>query len=226
MIRRDPNHRPPPAWPPNPPAPQRDRAPPTPPPPPYRPPNPAVRQPPPPTGRRRRDEAEAPPASRRPRARSWCSCSARRRCSSAPDSGSTPSCTGSRCCPTTPTGPPRARAPRGCWSARTAGRDCRRNNRTNSPPAATWAPAGPTPSCWCTSRRSAPSTPTTMVSIPRDSYVEIPDHGEDKINAAFVDRRRPAAGPDRRAGNGHPARPLRRDRVRRVRASWSTPSAA
>jgi LCP family protein required for cell wall assembly len=29
------------------------------------------------------------------------------------------------------------------------------------------------------------STPTTMVSIPRDSYVEIPDHGQDKINAAF-----------------------------------------
>jgi LCP family protein required for cell wall assembly len=29
-------------------------------------------------------------------------------------------------------------------------------------------------------------TPTTMVSIPRDSYVEIPGHGEDKINAAFV----------------------------------------
>jgi LCP family protein required for cell wall assembly len=30
------------------------------------------------------------------------------------------------------------------------------------------------------------STPTTMVSIPRDSYVEIPDHGSDKINSAFV----------------------------------------
>jgi LCP family protein required for cell wall assembly len=29
-------------------------------------------------------------------------------------------------------------------------------------------------------------TPTTMVSIPRDSYVEIPDHGSDKINAAFA----------------------------------------
>jgi LCP family protein required for cell wall assembly len=28
--------------------------------------------------------------------------------------------------------------------------------------------------------------PTTMVSIPRDSYVPIPGHGEDKINAAFV----------------------------------------
>ena len=25
-----------------------------------------------------------------------------------------------------------------------------------------------------------------MVSIPRDSYVEIPDYGTDKINAAFV----------------------------------------
>jgi LCP family protein required for cell wall assembly len=29
-------------------------------------------------------------------------------------------------------------------------------------------------------------TPTTMVSIPRDSYVEIPDNGTDKINAAFA----------------------------------------
>ncbi len=27
--------------------------------------------------------------------------------------------------------------------------------------------------------------PTTMVSLPRDSYVDIPGHGEDKINAAF-----------------------------------------
>jgi LCP family protein required for cell wall assembly len=30
------------------------------------------------------------------------------------------------------------------------------------------------------------STPTTMVSIPRDSFVPIPDHGEDKINSAFA----------------------------------------
>ena len=30
------------------------------------------------------------------------------------------------------------------------------------------------------------STPTTMVSIPRDSYVPIPGYGEDKINAAFA----------------------------------------
>jgi LCP family protein required for cell wall assembly len=30
------------------------------------------------------------------------------------------------------------------------------------------------------------STPTTMVSIPRDSYVPIPGHGKDKINSAFV----------------------------------------
>lgn len=29
------------------------------------------------------------------------------------------------------------------------------------------------------------STPPTMVSIPRDSYVTIPDYGQDKINAAF-----------------------------------------
>jgi LCP family protein required for cell wall assembly len=30
------------------------------------------------------------------------------------------------------------------------------------------------------------STPTTMVSIPRDSYVPIPGYGNDKINAAFA----------------------------------------
>ena len=30
------------------------------------------------------------------------------------------------------------------------------------------------------------STPTTMVSIPRDSYVPIPEHGKDKINSAFA----------------------------------------
>jgi LCP family protein required for cell wall assembly len=30
-------------------------------------------------------------------------------------------------------------------------------------------------------------TPTTMVSIPRDSFVKIPGYGQDKINAAFVD---------------------------------------
>ncbi len=29
-------------------------------------------------------------------------------------------------------------------------------------------------------------TPTTMVSIPRDSYVEIPDYGSNKINTAFA----------------------------------------
>ena len=31
------------------------------------------------------------------------------------------------------------------------------------------------------------SAPTTMVSIPRDSYVDIPGHGKDKINAAFAE---------------------------------------
>jgi LCP family protein required for cell wall assembly len=30
------------------------------------------------------------------------------------------------------------------------------------------------------------STPTVLVSIPRDSYVPIPGHGKDKINAAFA----------------------------------------
>ena len=31
------------------------------------------------------------------------------------------------------------------------------------------------------------SAPTTMVSIPRDSYVPIPGYGKDKINAAFAE---------------------------------------
>jgi LCP family protein required for cell wall assembly len=31
------------------------------------------------------------------------------------------------------------------------------------------------------------SAPTSMVSIPRDSYVQIPGHGSDKINAAFAE---------------------------------------
>nr|WP_246228004.1 LCP family protein [Mycolicibacterium helvum] len=31
------------------------------------------------------------------------------------------------------------------------------------------------------------NAPTTMVSIPRDSYVNIPGHGKDKINAAFAE---------------------------------------
>ncbi|WP_246241320.1 LCP family protein [Mycolicibacterium madagascariense] len=30
------------------------------------------------------------------------------------------------------------------------------------------------------------STPATMVSIPRDSYLPIPGHGQDKVNAAFA----------------------------------------
>jgi len=34
--------------------------------------------------------------------------------------------------------------------------------------------------------RFGSDVPPTMVSIPRDSYVDIPDHGEDKINTAFA----------------------------------------
>lgn len=32
----------------------------------------------------------------------------------------------------------------------------------------------------------ASDNPTTLISIPRDSYVPIPGHGRDKINAAFA----------------------------------------
>jgi LCP family protein required for cell wall assembly len=35
--------------------------------------------------------------------------------------------------------------------------------------------------------RLGSGAPTTMVSLPRDSYVDIPGHGKDKINAAFAE---------------------------------------
>ena len=79
-----------------------------------------------------------------------------------------------------------AAAPTGCSSARTAARASPPSSSKTWPPAATSATAAPTPSCWSTCRGSGPSTPPTMVSIPRDSYVPIPGHGKDKINAAFA----------------------------------------
>ena len=91
------------------------------------------------------------------------------------------------------------------------------SSRPSWPPAATSATAAPTRSCWCTFPASVSGEPTTMVSIPRDSYVDIPGYGTDKINAAFAVGGAAAAGPDRRAGHRNAARPLRRDRIRRVR---------
>ncbi len=63
------------------------------------------------------------------------------------------------------------------------------------------------------------SGPTVLISVPRDSYLPIPGHGKEKINAAFSfsDGGPQAADP----GTGEllrPAdRPLRRGRFRRLR---------
>ena len=61
------------------------------------------------------------------------------------------------------------------------------SSRPSCPPAATSAPGAPTRSSSCTCPAWAPTSPATMVSIPRDSYVDIPGYGSDKINAAYVD---------------------------------------
>jgi len=68
------------------------------------------------------------------------------------------------------------------------------------------------------------STPTTMVSIPRDSYVPIPGNGEDKINAAYTFGgaplwRRPSSRPP---GSGSTTTPRLGSTAS---PSWSTPSA-
>jgi anionic cell wall polymer biosynthesis LytR-Cps2A-Psr (LCP) family protein len=45
-----------------------------------------------------------------------------------------------------------------------------------------------------------PTEPTTAVSIPRDSYVQIPGYGTHKINSAFRPRRRRRTRPARHPG--------------------------
>ena len=61
------------------------------------------------------------------------------------------------------------------------------------------------------------STPTTMVSIPRDSYVEIPGYGSDKINAAFVEGGAPLLAQTVEQATGIRHGSLRGDRFRRIR---------
>ena len=153
MIRRDPNYRPPPAWPPNPAEPAEAAA-----------PTAATATDPPrsrPTASR---IAVAPPttAAAAPHPSPSAACVAivlalflvlvlavaghgrhrvldRHQAAPDPGAGRLPR-------------PPRrrARAPHGCWSARTAGRDSPPNSRPNWPPAATSATGTPTRSCSCT----------------------------------------------------------------------------
>jgi hypothetical protein len=57
----------------------------------------------------------------------------------------------------------------------------------------------------------------TLLSIPRDSYVEIPGHGMNKINAAFALGGAALLSETIEKATGAADRRLRRDRVRRVR---------
>ena len=61
------------------------------------------------------------------------------------------------------------------------------------------------------------SGPSMLLSIPRDSIVAIPGHGTTQDQRRLRVRRPEAAGQDDRAEHRHPHRPLRRDRVRRLR---------
>ena len=68
--------------------------------------------------------------------------------------------------------------------------------------------------------------PNLLMSIPRDSLVEIPGPRHHQDQRRLRVRRAEAAGEDHRAEHRHPDRPVRRDRPRRRRRAWSTPSAA
>ena len=58
---------------------------------------------------------------------------------------------------------------------------------------------------------------TTLVSLPRDSYVPDPRPRPQQAQRRVRVRRPQAAGPYGRGGHADPHRPLRRDRLRRVR---------
>ena len=70
------------------------------------------------------------------------------------------------------------------------------------------------------------SGPNLLMSIPRDSLVPIPGPRHEQDQRGLRLRRPEAAGQDDRAEHRHPHRRLRRDRVRRLRRTSSTPSAA
>ena len=61
------------------------------------------------------------------------------------------------------------------------------------------------------------SGPNLLMSIPRDSLVEIPGHGTTKINAAYAYGGAKLLVQDHRERHRHPGRRLRRDRPRRSR---------
>ena len=83
--------------------------------------------------------------------------------------------------------PPSSRARRSCWSGPTRARACPRPSRRSSAPAPS-AASGPTRSC--SSITPATGKPV-LISLPRDSYVPVPGHGSNKINAAYA-----IGGPD------------------------------
>nr|WP_311736239.1 LCP family protein [Mycolicibacterium iranicum] len=200
VIRRDPNHRP--AWPPNPPTPQRRPAPPPPPPPQRRPApppsppraRPPAPPPPPPPPRQRRPVppvASAPPVRPKPRrARRWL-----------------------RIALVVVLLMFVGAVGLGAWVDSSLTRIPALASYADRPAqgaGTTWLLVGSDGREGLTPEQQAElttggdlgasrtdtillvhlpglgsSTPATMVSIPRDSYVPIPDYGSDKINAAF-----------------------------------------
>ncbi|WP_173839581.1 LCP family protein [Mycolicibacterium rutilum] len=186
VIRRDPNYRPPPSWPPNPPSP------PPPPPPPRRPPPP----PPPPRAPRRAGAAPpAPPAPPKPKRQRrkrhwgriivavllvfvvavvgvgvWVDTSLQR-------------------IPALADYPDRPASSAGTtWLL--VGSDSRANLTAEQQSQLTTGGdlgTGRTDTILLVHVPGLMSSaPTTMVSLPRDSYVSIPGYGSDKINAAFA----------------------------------------
>ena len=101
--------------------------------------------------------------------------------------------------------PRRLRQPRGPERRRAATRSARAPRRAGAP----------TRSSSCTSPPG--SGKPALISVPRDSYLPVPGHGKNKVNASFAIGGPQAAGPDPRAGDLAADRRLRRDRLRRLR---------
>ena len=109
-------------------------------------------------------------------------------------------------------GPTTSPGRRTSWSAPTAARASPRPSASASAPA---APSGQRTDTIMLLHTG--SGPNLLLSIPRDSLVEIPGHGQHQDQRRLRHRRPEAAGPDDRAEHRHPDRPLRRDRLRRLR---------
>ncbi|MCV7253606.1 LCP family protein [Mycobacterium hackensackense] len=194
-MRRDPGHRPPPVWPPAPPTPPppAPRRPTPPPPPPVRRPAPPPPPPLPPTKRQTAPPPQPPPARPRRRGR------LRRAAAlllaliltvlAAGVGGAVWFDTTLHRIPALADYPDRPSAGKGVtWLL--VGSDSRQNlSPEQQAELATGGDIG-------NGRTDtillvhiggwASGIPTTMVSLPRDSYVDIPGHGQDKINAAFA----------------------------------------